>query len=179
MIALRARAAKPSLTKRILQGIVFTSVGLTGYFLYTRNWTVDENTKWLILLLNVVAFTPYFYYLPIESVRNGSSVLRTLLQVIISYGYTACLFGFVYTFASNICGRNEQPFKPPLHGIDGIYFSFTTLATVGFGDIVPVRTFAKGLVTLEILVGIVYTLFMFAIVSAYVVRKLDGPHDGS
>jgi hypothetical protein len=181
MIAPRARtkAARPSLTKRILRGIALSGVALTAYFLYTRNWTADDNTKKLLLLLNIALFTPYFYYMPIDSVRSGSSIPSILYQVLISYGYTACLFGFVYTFASDFYGSNGQPFNKILHGIDGIYFSFTTLATVGFGDIYPVRTFAKGLVTLEIFVGLIYTLVLFAIVSTYVARRLDDTRDRS
>lgn len=182
-----------SLTMRILRGSVFTGICLTTYFLYMRNWTIDENTTKSLILLNTTLFTPYFYYMPIESVRNSLHPLKILLQVIISYGYTACLFGFIYTFTSSfcqlqdtsfethwlLCGRSGTPFNQVLQGIDGIYFSFTTLATVGFGDIYPAHTFARFLVTLEILVGIIYMLVMFAIVSNYITRRLDGPRDRS
>lgn len=181
MIAPRARtkAGKSSLTKTILQGIAFAGVALSAYFLHTKNWVVDDNTKKLLLLLNIALFTPFFYYMPINSVRNGASIPRILYQVLMSYGYTACLFGFIYSFTSDFYGINGQPFNRVLHGIDGIYFSFTTLATVGFGDIYPVRTFAKGLVTLEIFVGLIYTLVLFAIVSTYVARRLDDHRDRS
>jgi len=189
----RAKAARPSLTMRILRGSVFTGICLTIYFLYTRRWTVDETTTKLLILFNVAIFTPYFYYIPIESVRNGSSTLQILIQVISSYGYTAVLFGLFYTFTSDycqtqgtsfdlhwiVCGKEGTPFNQVLKGIDGIYFSFTTLATVGFGDIYLAHTFARFLVTLEIFVGIIYTLVMFAIVSNVVTRRLDGPRDRS
>jgi hypothetical protein len=112
----RAKTAKPSLTLIILQWIVFTSVGLTAYFLYTKNWTVDENTTGLLVILNISAFTPFIYWLPIESVRNGRNILRILYQVMMSYAYTACLFGFIYKFSSDVCADDRQPFKPPLHG---------------------------------------------------------------
>ena len=43
-----------------------------------------------------------------------------------------------------------------------IYFSFMTLATVGFGDIVPKSEIARGLVTLEAVVGQLYVAVMIA-----------------
>jgi hypothetical protein len=48
----------------------------------------------------------------------------------------------------------------PLQG--AIYFSFMTLATVGFGDIVPKSDLARGLVTLEAVAGQLYVAVMIA-----------------
>jgi len=50
-----AKAVKPSLTKRILEGLTLTIFGLSAHFLYVRDWTVDDNTKWLMLCLNILA----------------------------------------------------------------------------------------------------------------------------
>ena len=171
--------------KKILQGIAFACVGLTVYFLYTSNWVVDENTEGLLLLSNVAAFTPYFFYRSIERIRIGSGSISTILYgVIVSYVYTAFLFGLAYTLISKHYGRHigvhgtpaDMPFNQSLEGIDGVYFSFTTLATVGFGDITPTYTLTKGLVILEILVGLIYQLVLFALVSQYVTRTV---HEGS
>jgi len=49
-----------------------------------------------------------------------------------------------------------------LHLQSGIYFSFMTLATVGFGDIVPTSEVARGLVTLEAVAGQLYVAVMIA-----------------
>jgi hypothetical protein len=37
-----------------------------------------------------------------------------------------------------------------------VYYSFMTLTTVGYGDIVPVNTFARGLANLEAIIGQLY-----------------------
>jgi voltage-gated potassium channel len=42
------------------------------------------------------------------------------------------------------------------------YFSFTTLTTLGFGDIVPVRSLARSLVMLEALVGQLFPVILIA-----------------
>jgi hypothetical protein len=51
----------------------------------------------------------------------------------------------------------------------GIYFSFVTLATLGYGDIVPKREVARGLAIVEAVAGQLYLAVMVArLVSLYV-----------
>jgi hypothetical protein len=56
----------------------------------------------------------------------------------------------------------------PLHGnyfaIAGnlIYFSFVTLTTIGYGDIVPVHPYARGLANLEAVIGQLYPATLLA-----------------
>jgi len=59
------------------------------------------------------------------------------------------------------------------------YFSFTTLTSVGYGDIVPVRPFARSLSTLEAVIGQVFpaTLLARAVTLAMAVRD-DGGSEG-
>jgi hypothetical protein len=52
---------------------------------------------------------------------------------------------------------------------DGIYFSFVTLATLGYGDFVPKTEVARGLTVLEAVTGQLYLAVMVArLVSLYV-----------
>ena len=54
------------------------------------------------------------------------------------------------------------------HGLAGIhrkeflYFSFCTLTTAGYGDIVPVSPFARSLSNLESLIGMLYPSVLLA-----------------
>lgn len=60
---------------------------------------------------------------------------------------------------------------------DGIYFSFVTLATLGYGDFVPKTEMTRGLAILEAVAGQLYLAVMVArLVSLYVSR---GPQDKS
>jgi hypothetical protein len=45
---------------------------------------------------------------------------------------------------------------------DLVYFSFETLTTVGFGDIVPVHPFARSLSNLEAILGQLYPATLLA-----------------
>ena len=53
-----------------------------------------------------------------------------------------------------------QSGEPPISEL--IYFSFTTLTTLGVGDILPVHPMARSLTTLEALVGQLYPAVLLA-----------------
>jgi hypothetical protein len=64
-------------------------------------------------------------------------------------------------------GRHET-----MSQADGIYFSFVTLATLGYGDFVPKTELTRGLAILEAVAGQLYLSVMVArLVSLYVARE--------
>ena len=80
------------------------------------------------------------------------------------------LYGIVYTLDPNA-------FSSALVTEEGsylnmLYFSFITLTTLGFGDIVPVNEVASVLTILEALVGQIYpAVFMALLVSTYLAHR--------
>lgn len=63
----------------------------------------------------------------------------------------------IVVFAATYCTVDTQQagaFSEPLSRTDGLYFTVTVFATVGFGDITPVTELARGLVTVQMLVGL-------------------------
>ncbi|MGQ0583094.1 MAG: ion channel [Reyranella sp.] len=75
----------------------------------------------------------------------------------------ACVFGLQQVFEPNA-------FHAALgHGPDGrlnwsdlMYFSFTVLTSTGFGEITPATPFARALVVLEQVLGVMYVAFLIA-----------------
>lgn len=51
---------------------------------------------------------------------------------------------------------------PPHNFNDCIYFSFVTLATIGFGDVVPGNAMVRSLATIEGLIGVLYPAVLLA-----------------
>ena len=47
------------------------------------------------------------------------------------------------------------------------YFSVVTIATVGYGDIVPVSAWARFMASAEILIGVAYGVFFFAVIAGF------------
>lgn len=60
-------------------------------------------------------------------------------------------FGLGYFFLSK---TGEGHFNQAIQVFDGVYFSFVTIATLGYGDIHPVSSWAKSMVIFEIVVGL-------------------------
>ena len=55
-----------------------------------------------------------------------------------------------------------------MNGFNGIYFSFITLSTVGYGDITPVSRTARWLAAMEAMTGLLYVAVLIArLVSLY------------
>jgi hypothetical protein len=78
---------------------------------------------------------------------------------------------FAYTYLS-IWDSDHQSFSEPVNHVSSIYFTVTTLGTVGYGDIVAVTQLARIVVTIQIildatvLVGVVRAVVYAARVGA-------------
>ena len=87
------------------------------------------------------------------------------------------LIGFVWALLYGIVASfDPQAFSQPLIEAESygksIYFSFTTLTTLGYGDIIPVSSWAKMLTNLEAIVGQLYPAILISIlVSDYLSQR--------
>ena len=52
--------------------------------------------------------------------------------------------------------------------LDSLYFSVTTAATVGYGDIVPNSAIAKVLVMAELVANLFFVIGIFSVATTYV-----------
>lgn len=102
-------------------------------------------------------------------VTRGHFTRRTVLaSILFSVGGIAAAIAYG-AFGSFLMGNG---FRPPIHDLDtALYFTITTLSTVGFGDIVPVTAQARWFAVTLIIVGL--GVFVSAIASA-VGPKISG-----
>jgi hypothetical protein len=74
------------------------------------------------------------------------------------------LYQVVDLFSRGSLALLGQPMPPTKEHF--IYFSFVTLSTVGYGDIVPLHPVSRSLATLEALIGQLYpTIFIGRLLS--------------
>jgi hypothetical protein len=84
------------------------------------------------------------------------------MYVMLGFAFGA-IFYLVNALAPHSFATNVQT---PRNTPDLMYFSFVTLATLGYGDITPSTNLARGLAVLEALAGMVYiAVFMARLVS--------------
>jgi hypothetical protein len=88
--------------------------------------------------------------------------MRTILGAISFYTVLGILFSFVY---DGIARLQSAPFfegHPTLHHGDFLFFSYTTLTTTGFGNLVPAGQPGKMISGLEMMFGQIFLVTMVA-----------------
>jgi hypothetical protein len=96
--------------------------------------------------------------------RAGQVTADHIMAAICSYGLIAMLFGTVYCMQwmsspAAFKGIDEHPDRP---WADFMYFSFTTLSTVGYGDIIPATTRSRSVAIVEQMTGTFYVAVLIA-----------------
>ena len=97
-----------------------------------------------------------------DTVKGGISV----------YILIGILWTMLYLMVANINPDSYANLRDK--ELDCFYYSFTTLTTLGYGDIVPTTPYTKILAVLEAIVGPVYlAIFIAQLVGLRIVQKLD------
>jgi voltage-gated potassium channel len=73
---------------------------------------------------------------------------------VLALGLPLLLVLFAATYVT-VDGQQVNAFTEPLSRTDGLYFTTTTFATVGYGDIAPLTELARVIVTVQMIVGLV------------------------
>lgn len=127
---------------------------------------------WLLLSVGLMGFA--IYQILGHLFRQRRATLQMLWAGITVYLLTGFLCASLYT-AMTI--HDPDTFRMP--GIedprfsDMLYFSFVTLSTLGYGDIVPVSTKARSVAILESTLGVLYIATIIGRLAAISVNSDD------
>jgi len=83
--------------------------------------------------------------------RSRRPRLRAIQALIVGVPLLIVLFAATYC---TVDAQQAGAFSETLSRTDGLYFTVTVFATVGFGDISPVTQLARVLVTVQMLIGL-------------------------
>ena len=92
------------------------------------------------------------------------SYRRSMLLLFINYIEIVLDFAVIYSAGNYL----NKPFH---HWFDSIYFSFTTSASVGFGDFIPVTPLGKFLVSMQSILFLVFVVMFINFFSGKVENK--------
>ncbi len=126
----------------------------------------SERTEVLDFAAALILLVALTVVLGIAVFGPGRVTIHRILGAIAIYFNVAATWALAYrmidafspgAFSSNHVGSS------PGHGIAGlIYFSFATLTTSGYGDIVPVQPFARSLANVEAVIGQLFPATLLA-----------------
>ena len=95
-------------------------------------------------------------------IANAGADSRTILGAISVYTVLGLLFTFLYVFVARVQSGPFFEGHPHARGSDFIFFSYTTLTTTGFGDLVPAGQPGRMLTGLEMLTGQIFLVTLVA-----------------
>jgi voltage-gated potassium channel len=146
----------------VVTRILLTGLGVPGMLGFSQGlWIV-------IIAVTMVTSVRHAF-------RAGGVDAERILAALDAYLLTGLLFGVAYALL-------EQTWPGSLSGVPtgalhlprSIYFSFVTLATLGYGDVVPVSEPARGLAIVEGLGGQLYlTVLVARLVALYSQQRHD------
>ncbi len=163
IIIIRTFSLKPKLFK------LYSSIALLTFLLEIMG-RIELYGSWrlaFLLLIQVV----YILYLGIAAYLILHDILLSQQITIDTIRGGICVYlliGFVWALLYGMTASlDSNAFSQPIIEIDSygraIYFSFTTLTTLGYGDIIPVSPLAKMLTNLEAIIGQLYPAILMAI----------------
>jgi voltage-gated potassium channel Kch len=133
---------------------------------------VGGHTTGVTGLISAVLLTASLVAIVSRVSQHDHVSAQTLLGAMCCY----VLFGLVYTFVYEAIARlSSTPFLSPAgpHSLsDYLFFSFTTLTTTGYGDLVPATGLGRALSMLEALMGQLFLVTVLArLVALWVPRR--------
>jgi hypothetical protein len=125
---------------------------------------VTDATLWLnfgaILQVGLLAVAMVSVLIRVVTAAEVSA--RTILGAISVYTVLGLLFGFAYEAIARV---QDSPFfesTPAVHYGDYLFFSYTTLTTTGYGDLVPAGQPGEMIATFEMLIGQIFLVTLVA-----------------
>ncbi len=111
--------------------------------------------------------------------RDLTVTLQSVTAALCIYLVFGMFFASLAYAISALSGDAYFAGKAMAHSSDYLYFSYITLATVGYGDYVPALSAGRALAVLEALVGQLYLVTVVALVVGNLAgRRRNGPSEG-
>jgi hypothetical protein len=103
----------------------------------------------------------------IHEIREERTVtIRTMFGVLCIYLLIGVFFAFIYAVIDAEAANEFFPRVAAASTSDFLYFSFTTLTTTGYGDLVTVNELGRSMAVLEALIGQIYLVTVVALIVA-------------
>jgi hypothetical protein len=151
-----------ALSERRLARMLLMPAALVTLAVDLGSWVVPVAEPWvqgtglvsLLLLLAIVLG---------QTLRSGPITFHRIQGAVAAYLLLGVIWAYAYALLALL---RPGAFSGPVSAADGprawLYFSFVTLTTVGYGDVLPVHPAARSLAMLEAVTGPLYLAILIA-----------------
>lgn len=116
------------------------------------------------LILSICTFSLLIILVLVKVFEPGPITAHRIIGSIVIYMLMAQLWTVVYVFFYEHISGSFQLSLPPFESnstqANFLYFSYVTISTTGFGEILPLHPFARALVNLEAIFGVLYPVVL-------------------
>ena len=115
-------------------------------------------------IVDIFVFALLIGMVLIKVFESGAITIHRVVGSIVVYVLLGDLWAIMFQFSYiHVPGSLQVPDIYSLTGVPGsvfLYFSFTTLTTTGYGEILPVHALTRTLVIIEQLIGVLYPVVL-------------------
>ena len=116
------------------------------------------------LILSICTFFLLIMLVLAKVFEPGPITAHRIIGSIVIYMLMAQLWTVIYLFFYEHISGSFQLSLPPFESnslqANFLYFSYVTISTTGFGEIVPLHPFARALVNIEAIFGVLYPVVL-------------------
>ena len=152
----------------VVAGVILNALAVNMYSLYFQYGSILSLLGFMFV---AIAFT-------LKQVVVGTDITTNrLVGAICVYLLLGVIWAMIYTLINTVAPGSFSGFSP-MEDLDWdsewLYFSFVTMTTLGYGDILPISAMARSLAYMQAVVGQFYVAILVAgLVGAYVSNKTE------
>jgi voltage-gated potassium channel len=167
-----------AMSKKVISAMVLLAAVSVGC-----HWTINlvRPNYYLFLsyyVTNVVLLTMMTYYILYSIASHKEITADTLFGAICGYFFLGLTWSFIFIIIQTMdpVAFSRYLITPSVHATaeNFFYYSFTTMTTLGYGDILPVSNIARTLSWLEAMTGQIYiAVWISQLVGLKIAQRLN------
>jgi hypothetical protein len=178
VFALLLVAGVRAMSERRLARLILMPVAAVTVAVHFASWVAPLGRAW-VELAAFSSLVLLFLVVLGQTFRSGAITVHRIQGAVAAYVLLGVIWAVGYLLVEL---RHPGAFSGPIRVHDGargfLYFSFVTLTTVGYGDVLPVHPIARSLAMLEAVTGPLYLTILLARLVSLAATPVAGREPG-